>query len=42
MYGAGETTQQLHAVVVLAEDLGLVPSTHVVVDSHPQLLSLEI
>lgn len=40
--GAGETPQQLGVLVVLAEEPGLVPSTHTVVPRHLELQLLGI
>jgi hypothetical protein len=33
--GAGEMVQQLRALIVLAEDLGWLSSTHMVAQNHP-------
>lgn len=38
---AGEVAQQLRAPVALAEDMGLIPSTHMAVRNHRQLQSQE-
>jgi hypothetical protein len=36
-YGAGEKVQWLRALVALAQDPGLAPSTNMVVQNHPQI-----
>jgi hypothetical protein len=35
--GAGEMARGLRALIALAEDTGLIPSTHMMAHNHPEL-----